>query len=849
MERLPINDVIPEIVSAVSRHSAVIVVAEPGAGKTTRVPPALLEQIASSSSNGQIILLQPRRIAARAAAFRISDEMGTTLGDEVGFQVRHETRASSKTKILVCTEGVFLRKLQEDPTLSKMSVIIFDEFHERNIDSDLALALVRQVQSELRPDLKIVVMSATLEAEPVSQFLSDCPVVKSAGRNYPVEIKYLTHQDKKSLEHKVVDAIKFCAQSSSQHILAFLPGVREIKKTQELLDTFASEHNLVIMPLYGEMPLEEQNSVLHQSTKRKVVLATNVAETSLTIDGITAVVDSGMARVNRLDSRLGLNSLQLERISKASADQRAGRAGRTQNGMCFRLWTEREQQAMAAFNSPEIERVELSSCVLQLMNWGERDIESFKWFCPPPRNSLMRSLELLERIDATNDGALTQEGRLMAKLPLQPRLARLLIEGTRQGHAKTAAVCAALLAFRDPIKRKDKDSFNRGPLQKSNSDVLDRVYMLAQYQETGIKESYLGELSLPVSKQILFDAKQLLRLVKSLEKEINPVSQPVSEDEALMRALMTAYSDRVCRRREPAKSTALMLGGRGVKLAEESAVTQAEFFVAVELVETGRSDALVRQASAIEPSWLAQNHVTTSIDATFDPARSRVVAFKRTKFFDLLIDESIVSLPKDQDVGAIFAKGLIDNKIDLSALVDDDSKQLLARIDCLSKAMPELNLPQLPSKPWLEFLDEWCSGLSSLDDLKARSLSSIIQGRFTYAQMNLLDKEAPMRMLVPSGSQIKLIYEVGKPPVLAARIQELFGMKETPRIAQLRVAVLVHLLAPNFRVQQITPDLGSFWRNTYGQVRKDLKARYPKHSWPEDPLTAEAMRGAKRRDV
>lgn len=847
MERLPISDVIPEIVSALSRHSAVIVVAEPGAGKTTRVPPALLEMVSNSSSKGQIILLQPRRIAARAAAFRISEEMATALGDEVGFQVRHESRASSKTKILVCTEGVFLRKLQEDPTLSNISVIIFDEFHERNLDSDLALALVRQVQSELRPDLKIVVMSATLAAEPVSKFLSDCTVVRSVGRNYPVEIKYLTHQDKNSLEHKVADGIKYCTKFSSGHILAFLPGVREIKRTKELLESFSSEQDLVVMPLYGEMPLEEQNRVLHESAKRKVVLATNVAETSLTINGITAVVDSGMARVNRLDSRLGLNSLQLERISKASADQRAGRAGRTQNGMCFRLWTEREQQAMVAFNSPEIERVELSSCVLQLLNWGEKDIESFKWFCPPPQNSLIRSLELLERIDATSGGALTQDGRLMASLPLQPRLARLLIEGARQGHAKTASLCAALLASRDPIKRKDKDELNRGPLQKSNSDVLDRVYMLAQYQDTGIKESYLGELSLQLSKQILFDAKQLLRLVKLLEKEIKPISQPKSEDEALMRALMTAYSDRVCRRREPAKNTALMIGGRGVKLAKESAVTQAEFFVAVELVETGGSDALVRQASAIEPSWLAQNHVVTSIDVTFDPARLKVVALKRTRFFDLVIDESIVALPKDQDAGAILAKGLIDNKIDLSALVDDDSKQLLARIDCLSKAMPELNLPQLPAEPWLEFLDEWCSGLSSLDSLRGRSLSSIIQGRFTYEQISLLDREAPEKLIVPSGSQIKLTYEIDKPPILAARIQELFGMKDTPRIAQSRVAVLVHLLAPNFRVQQITPDLGSFWKNTYAQVRKDLKARYPKHSWPEDPLTAEAMRGAKRK--
>ncbi|MDX2105856.1 MAG: ATP-dependent helicase HrpB [Candidatus Melainabacteria bacterium] len=848
MDSLPINDVIPDIVSHLSQSGAVIVVAEPGAGKTTCVPPALLKLASDVSPKGQqIILLQPRRIAARAAAFRISDEMKTRLGEEVGFQVRHESRCSNNTKILVCTEGIFLRKLQEDPTLGQVSIVIFDEFHERNLDSDLCLALVRQVQSEIRPELKIVVMSATLEALSVSQFLNNCPVVKSAGRNFPVDIEYLSAQEDSFIENKVVDAVKSCIKSSQGHVLAFLPGVREIKRSEELLESFAKDNDLLLMPLYGEMSLEEQSRVLQESQKRKIVLATNVAETSITINGISAVVDSGLARVNRLDPRLGLNSLQLERISKASAEQRAGRAGRTQSGQCLRLWTKREDNNMAQFNDPEINRVELSSCILQLLNWGETNLENFHWFQKPPQKNLKQAIELLEQIDATTNGALTDDGRLMATLPVQPRLARLLIEGAKFGHAKAAALCAALLSNKDPVKRGDEILPGGSIRQKSKSDVLDRVFMLEQYQKTGLKDSYLGELSVGPTKQILFDADQLYRLVKPLEKEFTSVKKN-DEDEALMRAILVAYADRICRRRESGKNTALMLGGRGVRLSDESGVTDAEFFVAVELIETGKSDALVRQASAIELSWLPQSHISSTIVTHFDADRMKVVASKRKKFFDFILDENIVALPTDIDTGVVLARGLCEHKIDIGALVDDDSKQLIARIDCLNNAMPDLGLPLLSDAPWMDFLIDWCSGLSSLEELKTKPLSSIILAGLTYEQKNILDQEAPEKFLVPSGSHIKLVYESGKPPVLAARIQELFGMKETPKIAQGRISLLIHLLAPNFRVQQITPDLAGFWKNTYVQVRKDLKARYPKHSWPDDPLTAHALRGAKRKD-
>ncbi len=891
IKHLPIDDVLPEVISGLANSDtgALVLIAAPGAGKTTRVPPAVLDaglaelnsgsQLREGQGNGntssrpgQIIVLQPRRVAARAAATRISDERGTKLGEEIGYQVRHESKVSARTRIVICTEGVFLRRLQKDPMLENIAVVIFDEFHERNLDSDLALALVRQVRNELRPDLKIIVMSATLDAEPVSRYLSNCPVVQSPGRTYPVNIEYLSFQPSAvNLEQKVSDGVKKMLATSDGHILAFLPGVGEIRKTLELLEPIAARENLLLLPLYGDMPLEEQQRVLNQSAQRKVVLATNIAETSLTIDGITAVVDSGMARVNRLDTRLGLNRLGLERISQASADQRAGRAGRTASGDCLRLWTEREHKSMSVFNSPEIERVDLSECALQLLAWGEKDLQSFSWFEAPPQTSLSRALELLDRLDALENGSLTELGRKMAQLPLQPRLARLLVEGASLGQQKETALCAAMLSERDPLKR---SSENTGAKHKSESDVLDRVWALKEFAEHGHKHSFAGELMVNPAKQILRAAEQLTRLLSDFDsggdartssdveissdararnKDVSPSKAPAVQksvqqaEQSVMRAIMVAFSDRICKRREPAGKTAIMVGGRGVKLSNDSAVTDAEFFVAVELIETGQSDATVRQASAIDKGWLPKSHLTTSIDVFYDTIREKVVASKCTRFCDLIIEETVAALPQDIDPGEILAKALSAANVDLAALVDDHAKQYLARIKCLRENMPELDLPEFSAEPWRELLPLWCMGSASLTELKSHSFTSILQSQLSHEQLTAIEQEAPAQISVPSGNQIKLHYEDGKAPVLAVRIQELFGMTETPKVARSRQPVLMHLLAPNYRVQQITPDLASFWKNTYSEVKKDLKARYPKHSWPDNPLTAQAESRPKRR--
>lgn len=827
---LPVDEVLPQIIAALASHGAVVLKAPPGAGKTTRVPPAILDAPDLPGQGGarEIIVLQPRRVAARAAAARIADERGGRVGDEIGYQVRFERQASRDTRLLVCTEGVFLRRLQDDPFLERVACVVFDEFHERSLDADLALAMTRRVRNEVRADLKIVVMSATLDPAPIARYLGDCPTVESLGRTFPVAVEYAKFSSNEFVDRLAADGVRQMLSKTSGDLLVFLPGVGEIRRAEEQLSQDAANHDFTLLTLYGDMPLDEQQRVLEPLPRRKVVLATNVAETSLTIDGVTGVVDTGYARVNQLDARLGLNRLELQRISKASADQRAGRAGRTAPGVCLRLWTDREQASLREFESPEIRRVELSEAVLQLLAWGEHDVRAFPWYEPPPAAALDTALTLLLQLGAVDAGGVTDLGRRMARLPLQPRLARLLVEGERLGHADRAALVAALLAERDPFPR-------RGPRQKAehhtDSDVLDRVAML--------------ERDPRASRQVLRIRDQLLRVMQTQSTEY-PVLSTELADEAMLRALAVAFPDRLCRRREPKGRRGVMVGGRGVKLADESAVADAELFVAVELNESGQAEALVRQASIVERAWLPQDQIVTTIETAFDAEREKVIAMRRTRFADLVLDEAPTALPRDVDPGPMLAAAVAD-RFDPATLVDDDVRRYLARVQCLREWLPSLELPDFGPQPWRDLLPEWCAGKSSVAELRASSPVAAIQARLTPQQLHAVEREAPERIEVPSGSRITLEYEVGKPPVLAVRVQEMFGLAQTPRVAGGRIGVLLHLLAPNYRVQQITPDLASFWKNTYPEVKKELKRRYPKHAWPDDPLAAQAEHRPQRR--
>ncbi|MGH7139342.1 MAG: ATP-dependent helicase HrpB [Pirellulales bacterium] len=830
---LPIDAVLDELLAALGRHSAVVLQAPAGAGKTTRVPPAILD--AGLAGPDEIVVLQPRRLAARAAAARIAAQRGGRVGDEVGYQVRFERQAGSNTKILAVTDGVFVRRLADDPFLEGVSVVVFDEFHERSVHIDLALAMVRRVQMELRPELKLIVMSATLEPAPIAAWLGNCPAVRSEGRSHPVEIRYLPHSPRGPLAPLVARGIESVLDETDGDLLAFLPGLAEIRQTQRELAAGGKTAGAAVLSLYGDLPLAEQQAVLEPSPSRKIILATNVAETSLTIEGVTAVVDSGWARVLRLDPALGIDRLELTRISRASAEQRAGRAGRTSPGVCLRLWSEREQTGLRDFERPEIARVDLAGPALELFAWGERDLGGFGWFEHPPDAALEQAVQLLRRLGAYNDRGITDIGRQMARLPVHPRLGRALVEGHALGHGSRVALAAAFLSDRDPLRKGRDDESSH----TSQSDVLDRVAALEAFDRSGQRQSDVGEMDASAAKAVLRAHKQLARLLHAIPERQNRAR--VSADEAVLRSLFVAFADRLARRREPKSPRAIMLGGRGVRLSRASAVRDARLFVCVNLAETGKSESLVHLASAVEREWIADDALQVTIDVEFDRQRERVVGVRRTRLEDLVLEEAITSIPPDVDPAPILAAAAAE-QFDRTLSLDEDARRFLARISFLRQAMPELELPDLGDDPLRGLLPWLCVGRQSLDELRRAPVVPALKAMLTHAQLAAIEREAPERLPVPSGRSLPLEYEAGRPPVLAVKIQEMFGMRETPRVAAGRVPVLLHLLAPNMRPQQVTSDLASFWRNGYPVVRKELRRRYSKHPWPEDPLAATPKR-------
>ena len=834
---LPIDEHLPAVIAALQDHSCLVLCAATGAGKTTRVPPALFD--AGLVGDRQIVLLQPRRIAARAAAARISQERGTALGEFAGYEVRFDRRTSRNTRILAVTDGVFVRMLADDPLLERVGIVIFDEFHERSLNSDLALAMVRRVQQEVRPDLKLIAMSATLAAGPLAQFLDNCPIIVSQGRLFPVDIQYTEHGSTEPIHAQAAAGVEHVLQYSEGDVLVFLPGVGEIRRTARELETLGREQNIAVMELFGDMPLEQQQAVLAPAERRKIVLATNVAETSITIEGITAVVDTGWARVLRNDSKLGMNRLELERISQAAADQRAGRAGRTAPGICLRLWTKAQHRHFPEFDDPEIRRVDLAGPVLELLAWGEPDPAAMPWYEPPSAEAVAKSLSLLRMLGAVDHAGITSLGRNMARLPVHPRLARLMLEGARWGHASEAATLAALLSERDVFQRSvdTRPSVARRPVRHgSDSDLLDRLSAMETFERNGDREFEVGKINASAARFVLKSRDQLLQALEQAT-DLKSIEPTASNEEALRRALMVAYLDRLARRREPNSRRARMLGGRGVRLADTSAVTENELFVCVDVDDSDGAEALVRLASAVERDWLPAEQLRDEFETQFDPLRERVVARKRRLIGDLVISESESKLPPEVDPGEILAREAA-ARLDLNKLLDDDAEQFIARVKCLSQWLPEQELPQWGEDLLANLLPELCFGRSSFAELRTAPIVGFLRSKLTAKQLAALDREAPERLTVPSGSRIALRYEPGQSPVLAVRIQEMFGLPATPRIAAGRVPVLLHLLAPSNRPQQITADLASFWRTTYPQVRNELRRRYPKHAWPDDPLTA-----------
>lgn len=844
---LPIDPVLPGIITALKGGNRLLLRAPAGAGKTTRVPPALLD--AGLAGHGQILLLEPRRLAARAAARRMAQERGQSLGQDIGYHVRFERRAGPNTRILAITPGILLRWLQDDPFLSQAGIVLFDEFHERGADTDLALGMLRLVQESVRPELKLVLMSATLAAEPLLRYLDGCPLIESPGRLFPVRVDYQPRPVGEPLGQGAAGAVLSVLEQTDGDVLVFLPGMREIRQAMRYLESDPRGRGLALFPLHGDLPPEEQDAALAPCPRRKVILATNVAESSITVEGVSVVIDTGQARSLRLDANLGLDRLELGPIPRDSAEQRAGRAGRTRPGLCIRLWSEAWQRNLPEHIEPEITRVDLAGPLLHLLALGEGEWKAFPWLDPPPEDNARHAFVLLKRLEAVDaDNRITALGRLLARFPVHPRVGRLLVEGWRLGYPDRAALAAALLGERDVFVRGDRSS-----AAPTRSDLLDRVEALEAFQAREGYQGMLGELNRGTARFLLQTQKQLARLLEQEEetlyqtcpkengREGDAPARSSDADEALLRALLAAYPDRVARRRQPGERRGLLLGGRGVVLAPSSGVREGELFLAIDL-DAGQEEALVRLASSIRRDWLPPGRLHWDTTPEFDAALEKVVVHKRLLLEDLVLEEAGSAHAPAERVQEVLLEAAYRNLPRVVPEKDSPVGQFLLRARCLAAWMPELNLPRFDEAELRELLPWLAAGRRSFADLRAGPWLELMQGKLTPQQSRALEREAPEHLEVPSGSRIALEYQEGRPPILAVRVQELFGLADTPRLAGGRVKVLLHLLAPNYRPQQITDDLASFWKNTYPTVRKDLRARYPRHPWPEDPLRAAAIR-------
>ncbi|HUO87108.1 MAG TPA: ATP-dependent helicase HrpB [Thermoanaerobaculia bacterium] len=714
----------------------------------------------------------------------------------------------------------------------------------------------------MRGDLKLVAMSATLDPGPLAAWLGGAPVVESTGSLHPVTIEHLDATDRRlpsaaltgrrpgDIAAVVAWGVRRLLAATEGDLLAFLPGVGEIERTAEALAATAATADVELVPLYGDLPPAAQDAALAGGDRRRVVLATNVAETSVTIEGITGVVDSGWQRLLRHDAASGLDRLELARVSRASADQRAGRAGRLGPGRCLRLWSEHEDRGLAARETPEVARVDPTAAALELFAWGESDPAAFSWFEPPDAAALARAVSLLERLGAIEtrspDGhAITSLGRTMATIPAHPRLARLLVEGRRRGVPAEAALVAAILGERFPLRRRAAAG---QPPPPSRSDLLDAADAVAAFA-AGRRVPGVD----PAASRAALRARDQLAVVGDGSDGGPRPTTAAAREEALLRSILAAFPDRVARRRGAGDPRAVMVGGRGVVIAEASAVREAETFVAVDVA--GRrgagagGEARVAIASAVETDWLPADRLATTDEVEWDAGRGRAVARRRTRYDDLVLGDDEVPLTASATERAeqlLAAAAAADLEAALG-LGEEPVAAFLARLRSLAGWMPELELPDFDAEALRGLLPLLVTGRRSLDELRRVPLVDQLRGLLTPRQATALDREAPERVAVPSGSRVRLEYQPGRPPILAVRIQELFGLAATPRVAADRVPVLLHLLAPNGRPQQVTQDLASFWETTYPQVRKELAGRYPKHSWPDDPLSAEPLRGARRR--
>lgn len=837
MTRLPIDDILPALLDSVRTHRSVILHAPPGAGKTTRVPLALLEMIPPEA--GRIIMLEPRRIAAVAAARWMAGTLGEEAGETVGYSIRFESCVSRATRIEVVTEGILTRRIQNDPGLAGVALLIFDEFHERSIHADLGLALSREVQ-QLRPELKIMVMSATLDLGPLSRLLDNAPVVSSEGRCFAVEMKYLDDSGRARLSQRMAAAVVRALNETEGDILAFLPGSGEIRACAALLaESGVVPRNVVVCQLYGDLPIAGQQRAIQAGPYRKIVLATSIAETSLTIEGVRTVIDSGVSRRLQYDPGNGLNRLVTVRESRASAEQRAGRAGRTAPGVCYRLYTPHTLHAMAPHTPPEIGVTDLSQLLLELAAWGVTDPLQLGWLDAPPAAAQESARRLLVELDLFDDtGRITHLGREVVRMPLHPRLGRLLL---RSGELRCPALgcqVAALLSERDPFRA----GAGSAPLQISRSDIADRLESLKSWRSSGRNDH---NMDLSAIKNVERVASQLRRLMAV------PATEDgfASDDDRISRLLLAAYPDRLARRRTSGGGGYLLVSGRGARISERSAVRAADYMVAVALDAGNQAEAIIHLAAEIPESVIREErsgHIRCETQVGWDDREGRVIARRLERLGSIqLAAETVVPAPDQAApavIGALRASGL--SLLPLTEAV----RQLQGRLLLVRSVFPERDWPDVSDAALLETLEKWLAPhlerVSSAKKLAQLDIAGILKQSLDYRRQRELDELAPTHLLVPSGSRIRIDY-CGEIPVLAVKLQELFGLAVGPMVCGGRVSVLLHLLSPAGRPIQVTRDLKGFWDGSYQQVKKELKGRYPRHPWPDDPWSAVPTRRLK----
>ncbi len=846
-ERLPIYEIEHDIVATLRSTRRLVLQAPTGSGKSTQVPQMLLRH--GLLGTGQAVVLQPRRLAARMLATRVAHELGVPLGREVGYQVRFESAVSEATRIKFETEGILLRQLLQDPTLRGIQAVIFDEFHERHLYGDITLARALDIQEKHRPDLLIVVMSATLDAGMLEKYLWPCAVLTSEGRTYPVEVEYLARR----FGANGPPPWELAADSFAQHVragrggdvLVFMPGGFEISQTIEAIRHTSEARGHILLPLHGELSPRDQDAAVARYDQPKVVVATNVAETSITIDGVRLVIDSGLARIPRYDPNRGINTLLVERISQASSDQRAGRAGRTAPGRCIRLWSRPEHDERPPQELPEIKRLDLAEVILTLKAAGVEDLRQFRWLEAPSELSLHHAEELLLDLGALarsagQHTAITPIGRRMLAFPVHPRYARMLLAAEEYGCVHQACLVAALTQGRDLLLRNvDRDTASaREDLfgQKAPSDfwLLMRAWNYAAQNQFRIEALRKLGIHGVTARQVGPLHEQFLRIARDEKLDITPREV---KDEALQKCILIGFSDRLARRVDQGTLRCELVHGRRGVLARESVVQQSPLFVTAEIREVGGRDGEVNTilslATAVDANWLRElfpDDLKSEIKVEYDSTAKRVQAAEMLRFRDLALSAKRVEPPPADAAARLLAAEIKAGRLALPNW-DHGVDQWILRLELLSSWCPDLALPPIADEDRDHLVEQICHGAVSYKELKEREVRPVVRSWLSPVQQELLDKHAPERISLPNGRTPKVTYDADGPPFISLRIQELYDVTQTPRIAMARVPLSVHILSPGMKPVQVTQDLGNFWKEHYPRLKSELQRRYPKHEW------------------